>query len=192
MEIPINEHNPGCSEKGPGRTKKNKWPWSSLSSFGHTKKIENSDNVCSRPVFVVAAVFAYLYIPYLHKPKQIAQPVVVQPPVPAKPAQAAVIEKTRCLSDAERQTRSHRYEDRDCSRSKNCYFFPGEEERQGLLNQSAHRMQWVDLWGWLKRKQTMQVTDNMYNEALREQQSGRTREAKTIYKTNIDKNSQVI
>ena len=38
----------------------------------------------------VAAIFAWLYIPYFHKPKQITQPVVAQSPVPAKPVQVAV------------------------------------------------------------------------------------------------------
>ena len=40
--------------------------------------------------FCVAAVFAYLYIPYFHKPKQITQPVVAHPSPPAKPAQVNI------------------------------------------------------------------------------------------------------
>ena len=100
----------------------------------------------------VAAVFAWLYIPYFHKPKQITQPVVVQAPVPAKPVQVAVnvpptseAQKTAKetpakkgesaivpapknllpLSDAERQTRTCRCENQDCSGSKNCHFSSG-------------------------------------------------------------------
>ena len=39
----------------------------------------------------VAVALAYLYTPYFHRPKQITQSAVIQPPVPAKPAQVVVI-----------------------------------------------------------------------------------------------------
>jgi len=148
--------------------------------------------------FCVAVVFAWLYIPYFHKTKQMAQPVVVQPPVPANPVrvtvntppapearkpvsqkptasvtpyskQEPVITKVR-IEQAQRAAVS--------SPVKRNNIAAEPAGKQDAVNEPAKAVE---------KKTDDGSIDSIYNEALREQRSGRTREAKTIYKQILTK-----
>jgi Flp pilus assembly protein TadD len=150
----------------------------------------------------VAAVFAYLYIPYLHKPKQIAQPVVVQPPVPAKPAQAAVIEKPVVSVTPNDKQGATGTKTGIAPVQKTAISSPVKRKTRAVESVGTQDAMSGPVWAVesvgtqdamsgpvrvVEKKTDNASNDNMYNEALREQQSGRTREAKTIYKQILTK-----
>jgi Tfp pilus assembly protein PilF len=156
----------------------------------------------------VAVALAYLYIPYFHKPKQITQSAVIQPPVPAKPAQAVVIVPP--ISEVQKPAKETRGEKRaiiekpaapvtldrkqkpvDAKIStvhaqRTAILFPVKKKimdaelagRQDRMNEPARAVE---------KKTDDGSADSIYNEALREQQSGRIREAKIIYKQILAK-----
>jgi type IV secretory pathway VirB10-like protein len=129
----------------------------------------------------VAAVFAYLYIPYFHKPKQIAQSVPIQPAVPVKPVQAAIIEKPVVPVIPKNKQEPAITKVRIAQVQITAISPPVERKtkavestgRQDIMNEPVRAVE--------KRTDDGSI-DTTYNEALREQQSGRTREAKTIYR----------
>jgi tetratricopeptide (TPR) repeat protein len=134
----------------------------------------------------VAAVFAYLYIPYFHKPKQIAQSVPIQPAVPVKPVQAAIIEKPVVPVIPKNKQEPAITKVRIAQVQITAISPPVERKtkavestgRQDIMNEPVRAVE--------KRTDDGSI-DTTYNEALREQQSGRTREAKTIYKQILAK-----
>ena len=134
----------------------------------------------------VAAVFAYLYIPYLHKPKQIAQPVVVQPPVSAKPAQAAVIEKPVVSVTPNDKQGATGTKTGIAPVQKTAISSPVKRKTRAVESVGTQDAMSGPV-RVVEKKTDNASNDNMYNEALREQQSGRTREAKTIYKQILTK-----
>jgi Flp pilus assembly protein TadD len=132
------------------------------------------------------AVFAYLYIPYFHKPKQIAQSVAIQPAVPAKPEQAAIIEKPVVPVTPKNKQEPAGAKVRIAQAQKTAISPPVERKtkavesagRQDIMNEPVRAVE---------KKTDDGSIDTIYNEALREQQSGRTREAKTLYKQILAK-----
>lgn len=163
--------------------------------------------------FCVVAVFAWLFIPYFHKPKQIMQPVVVQPPVPAKSVQVpanipltseaqktigktpenkgadAIVSTT--LKPADSQVPSETKEPavakpRIVPVQKTAISSP-VKKRTRLVESTGIRDMANEPAGEIEKKADTGNINSMYNEALREQQSGRTREAKAIYKQILAK-----
>lgn len=176
------------------------------------------------PVYIIlglciAAVIAYLYIPYFHKPKQVAQPVVSQAPVSAKPVQAAVNAPPTPEAQKparETETPEKKGESATASAPQKPIEKPvapvtpnNEREPTGAKTGVAHAQKITNSFAVKKKTKAVEsagkqdttneptgavekktddgIIDRMYNEALREQQSGRTREAKTIYKQILAK-----
>ena len=161
----------------------------------------------------VAAIFAWLYIPYFHKPKQITQPVAVQLPVPVKPAQVAVAVPPIAESQKPaKETPAKKGESTiiPVSQKPAALVTPNNQQEAAVTKTSMAQAQKTAISPPMKRRtrvaepvgtqDTMnepvrvieKKTDNgsidsMYNEASREQQSGRTREAKAIYKQILAK-----
>jgi Flp pilus assembly protein TadD len=161
----------------------------------------------------VAAVFAWLYIPYFHKPKQIMQPVAVQQPVPVKPVQVTV--NVPPISEAQKpvkETPAKKGESTIVSVSQKpaASMIPNNQQEPAGARIKITPVQKTAISPPMKRRTRVaepagtqnamnepvrvieKKTDNgsldsMYNEASREQQSGRTREAKTIYKQILAK-----
>jgi tetratricopeptide (TPR) repeat protein len=174
------------------------------------------------PVYIIlglciAAVIAYLYIPYFHKPKQVAQPVVSQAPVSAKPMQAAVnASPTPEAQKPARETPEKKIESTTAPALQKPIEKPvapvmpnNEQEPTNAKTGVAHVQKIANSFpvkkktkaaGSAGKQDTMNepvravekktddgIIDSMYNGALREQQSGRTKEAKGIYKQIVAK-----
>jgi Flp pilus assembly protein TadD len=178
----------------------------------------------------VGAVFAWLYIPYFHKPKQIIQPVVAQPPVPVKPAQVAIVTppapevQKPVKESAEKKVAStivpvpqkpivsvapNNKQTPDVAKvnivqTQKTGIAPHVERRSkvaestGKSDKMSQPVRKADKLAdsentvnepvrVVEKKTDDGGIDSIYNEALREQQSGRTREAKTIYKQILAK-----
>jgi Flp pilus assembly protein TadD len=150
----------------------------------------------------VAAVFAWLYIPYFHKPKQTTRSVVAQPPIPVKPLQVVVnatpapeaqkiatqksIEKPVVLVAPNNKQKTANAKIRIAQVQKTAIL--PSAGRKTKATESTSKPDIVNEPLRVVEKKTDDGSiDSMYNEALREQQSGRTREAKTIYKQVLAK-----
>lgn len=153
---------------------------------------------------VIAAVIAYLYVPYFHRPKQIAQPVVA--PAPAKPVRIAVnvppkqeeqkippvhiSEKISPISLSEKGVNEKkkavgaRTIAKKQSRDKEAVHSlpPSTKMGGGDLREMAGGPEAAVI-----RKTEDYSVNGMYNEALKELQAGRVREAKNIYKQILAK-----
>jgi len=157
--------------------------------------------------FCVAAVFAWLFIPYFHKPKQIAQPVVAQAPVPvvvnvsptleaqkptkeipAKKGESATalvlqkpIEKPAVSVTPNVEQGLAGVKTRIAQGQKIAISPPVDRKTRvaGMAGKEDTKNEPVRA---VEKTPDSESTDSIYNEALREQQSGRTREAKIIYK----------
>jgi tetratricopeptide (TPR) repeat protein len=147
----------------------------------------------------VAAVFAYLYIPYFHKPKQIAQSVPIQPAVPVvKPVQAAIIvssasetQKTSKDTLVTPVTPKNKQEPAGAkariAQVQIMAISPPVERKTKAVESAGRQDIMNDPVRAVEKRTDDGSIDTTYNEALREQQSGRTREAKTIYKQILAK-----
>jgi Flp pilus assembly protein TadD len=155
-----------------------------------------------------AAIFAYLYVPYFHKPKLIAQPVVAQPTVPAKPVQVAVtvppisetqktareiqvgkgvnIEKPAASVVRNNKQESAGAKVRVVQKQKTAISPPIERKTKAAEPADRENTAKEPL-RTVETKTGDGSIDSMYNGASREQQAGRTREAKTIYKQILAK-----
>jgi Flp pilus assembly protein TadD len=167
----------------------------------------------------VATVFAWLYIPYFHKPKQIVGPIVAQPPAPAKPVQAVVnvppapeaqkvipqkpVEKPVAFAVSNNKQETANSKIRIAQVQKTAIAPPVESKTKAVestgrphkMNEPVRKADKLadrentanEPVRAIEKKTDDGSIDSMYNEALREQQSGRTREAKTIYKQILAK-----
>jgi Flp pilus assembly protein TadD len=164
-----------------------------------------------------AAVLAYLYIPYFHKPKQIAQSVAIQPAVPVKPVQApANVLPTPEVQKPTKETPVKKGESAIVPDTQKLIekpvvsVLPNNKQEPAIKKVRVAQVQKIAISPPMERKimvpesagkqdivnEPVRVIekktndgsmDTIYNEALREQQSGRTREAKTIYKQILAK-----
>ena len=127
---------------------------------------------------VVAGVVAYLFVPYFHKPKQIAQPVVTPEIAPAKPVQIVANipskpEEQKPAIPAPRILAKKQSRDKERVPS-----LPPSTKKGGVdVQEIAGKPETAII-----RKTEDYSVNGMYNEALRELQRGRVREAKNIYK----------
>ena len=140
----------------------------------------------SAGLFCIVVVLAYLYVPYFHKPKQITPSVVIQTPVPAKPAQAVAVEKSIAFVTTKDKREPVGVKFRGAQIRKIAISPPAERDatiaeptgKQDTTNEPVRV---------IEKKTDSGSVDSMYNEASREQQTGSTREAKTIYKQILAK-----
>lgn len=154
----------------------------------------------------VAAIVIYLYVPYFHKPKQITQPVVAPAPAQVNPAQVAANVPTKqeeqkiptariseetppgpplskkgnknSVVPASSLSLKKNIRDKEIAPS----LYPSTKKDKGDLqgiNVEPERI--------IIRKTDDGDINRMYNEALKELQSGRIREAKNIYKQILAK-----
>ncbi len=162
----------------------------------------------------VASIFAYLYTPYFHKPKQVAQqPVAVSQPVPVNHARIPV----KAPAIAETQISK-----KEVSEKKSANTLTGitpqsaipvkpdktkETAVKGTKNTTIQKnvldaqapgktrpVELADRQGiadepskYIGKRMDEGNIDTMYNEALQQQKSGRIKEAKTIYKQILAK-----
>ena len=177
------------------------------------KKSKTSIIIYTVAALCVVAIFAYLYIPYFHKPKQVTQPGAVPQPVPVKPVQVVVNDLPK--SEAQKPVKETPGEKGESAivsvpqkpiGSKT----PSEIKEPVISKVRVTPVQKTAISSPLKRRtRPVESTDmqdiadepvkaiekkpadgsvdSMYNEALRQQQSGRTREAKTMYKQILSK-----
>ncbi|MBA4390541.1 MAG: hypothetical protein C0399_06360 [Syntrophus sp. (in: bacteria)] len=155
---------------------------------------------------IVAVVIAYLYVPYFHRPKQITQPVVAPALTPAKPVQVAANvplkqeeQKSGAVTIPEKippappsvkvGSRKEivsppRTIAKKQSRDKETMspLSPSAKKGRSDLQETA-----VEPERAVIRKTDDDKIDRMYNEGLKELQSGRMREAKSIYKQILAK-----
>jgi Flp pilus assembly protein TadD len=161
---------------------------------------------------LVAAVFAYLYIPYFHKPKQIAQSVAIQPGVQAPVNVLPIPEAQKSTKETPvKKDKSAIVPDTQKPIEKPVVFVsPNNKQKPAITKVRIAQVQITAISPPVERKtkaiesagrqdimnEPVRVVekrtddgsiDTTYNEALREQQSGRTREAKTIYKQILAK-----
>ena len=128
--------------------------------------------------FCVAAVFAWLFIPYFHKPKQITQAVVAQAPVPVpqKPIEKPAVSVTPNVKQGPAGVKTR------IAQVQKIAISPPVERKTRVAGTAGKEDTKNEPVRAVEKTPDSESTDSMYNEALREQQSGRTREAKTIYK----------
>lgn len=138
---------------------------------------------------VIAGIVAYLFVPYFHKPKQIAQPVVAPGIAPVKPVRIAANapSKPEEQKPAIPQKESVKEKKIDAPRilakkqsrdKKRVPSLPPSTKKGGVdVQEIAGKPETAII-----RKTEDYSVNGMYNEALKELQSGRVREAKNIYK----------
>jgi Flp pilus assembly protein TadD len=184
---------------------------------GVQKKSKTAAIIYAVAGFCVAAVFAYLYIPYFHKPKQIMQPVVAQAPAQARLVQAVVnvppaLEAQKTVKvPADKRNKDTTVPDLqkpiekpivpETSKNKQdptgakigiahgqkIALLPSVKKKRKVVELSGKEEAMSEPLRVVEKKTDDGTIDNMYNEASREQQAGRTREAKAMYKQILTK-----
>jgi Flp pilus assembly protein TadD len=156
----------------------------------------------------VGAIFVYLYVPYFHKSKQITQPVVAQTSAPARPVQVNVnmppaseprktaveIQVGKVVS-IEKPVPSVAPNNKEetagvkvgITRTRKPAVSSPVERKTKAVEPDIRDNTANEPLRMAERKTGDASADSMYNEASREQQSGRTREARTIYKQILAK-----
>jgi Flp pilus assembly protein TadD len=163
-------------------------------------------------LFCVTAVFAYLYIPYFHRPKQITQPVVVQAtvpvavnvfptleaqkptkeipgkkgesaiaPAPKKPIEKPAVSLTPNIKQEPAIAKTR------IAQIQKIAISPPVERKTRVTEPAVKEDAWNEPVRAVERKTDDGSNNSMYNEALKEHQSGRTREAKIVYKQILAK-----
>lgn len=160
----------------------------------------------------VVVIIAYLYIPGFHRPKHINQPVVAAVSMPIKPLHMeAKLPPAPEAQQPTKETPEKKVEgvaipipqkpvekqftsvmpnrkqvpagvETHIVQIQKIALSPSVERKTKTVESSSKQDITNESVGVVEKKADDGSVDRMYNEALREQQSGRTSEAKTIYK----------